>query len=179
MSHGDFWVDDAAHLLHLGGRIFPCDREIVAALPWKGHALLLSTDTDCLSLWDADGLIRLTRVGVYPQDVALQDDMAYVCGGADGRLHIKHLPDLYETAEYPLPGMPERLCVAGDHAYVLTLLPEPEVHTGLLTVRLATGRCIETAEFTGIPEAITADKSGLWIAVSDGVIRLLWTDLRA
>ena len=175
----DMWVDNEAHQLHIDGHTYPCDRDIETALRWNDYALLLSSDTDCLSLWDLDGLVRLARVGVYPQDAAVQEDMAYVCGGADGRLHVLHLPDLYETAEHPLPGMLERVCVTGDHAYVLTLLPEPEVHTALLSVDLMTGRYSETAKLNGIPEAITADKSGLWIAVSEGVIRLLWADLHA
>ena len=94
MQHAFFRVDNAAHLLHFGGRAFPCDREIVAARPWQGHALLLSADTDCLSLWDADGLIRTARVGVYPQDMALSAEAAWVCGGADGKLHVLTLPTL-------------------------------------------------------------------------------------
>lgn len=179
MMRSDIWVDNEAHQLHLDGHTFSCDRDIETALRWNEYALLLSSDTDCLSLWDIDGLVRLARVGVYPQDVAVLDDLACVCGGADGKLHLLHLPDLYETAEYPLSGMPERVCITGDNAFVLTLLPEPEVHTALLSVDLMTGRYYETAKLNGIPEAITADKSGLWIAVSEGVVRLRWADLQA
>ena len=78
-----------------------------------------------------------------------------------------------------LPGMPERVCLTRDAVFVLTLLPEPEVHTALLSVDLATGKWSETAAFVGIPEAITADKSGLWIAVSEGVVRMRWAEIHA
>ena len=167
-----WWVDNEAHLLNIGGQVYPCDRDVEALRRWKGHALLLSSDTDCLSLWDEAGLVRLARVGVYPQDVAVTEDLAVVCGGADGKLHLLSLPDLFETAEYLVPGMPERLCVRGDAAYVLSLMPEPEVHTMLLTVALSDGIWRELRRLRGIPEAITADETGLWVAVSEGAIWL-------
>ena len=174
MGVGDLaWrVDNEAHLLHIGGRAFRCDRDVEALRRWKNHALLLSSDTDCLSLWDEEGMIRLARVGVYPQDFIVAEDRAIVCGGADGKLHLLSLPDLFETAEYPVPGMPERLCARGDAVYVLSLMPESEVHTMLLTLALADGAWRELRRLAGIPEAITADETGLWVAVSEGEIWL-------
>ena len=171
------WVDERAHVLHFRGQSFPCDRDVEAALAWQDCALLLSSDTDSLSLWDIDGLVRLAKVGVYPQDMALAEDMVAVCGGADGKLYLLHLPGLTEAAEYMLPGMPERLCIADSTAYILTLLTEPEVHTRLLMQPLTGGPCLALRQLPGIPEAIAADKSGLWIAVSEGVIRLRWDEL--
>ncbi len=171
-------VDNAAHLLYFRNQVFPCDRDVEAALPWQEYALTLSSDTDCLKLWDEQGLVRLARVGVYPQDMALREDTALVCGGADGKLHQLSLPDLIETAAYQLPGMPERICTVDDAAFILTLLTEPEVHTALLMLSLAGGQWTELQRLAGIPEAIAADKSGLWIAVSDGVTRLRWEELR-
>lgn len=172
MWQADIRVDNEAHVLHFDGHAFPCDRDVEAVKRWQDHALLLSSDTDCLSLWDTEGLVRLARVGVYPQDLAVTEDTAVVCGGADGRLHLLTLPDLFETAEYPLPGMPERLCLRGDKAWVLSLIPEPEVHTMLLVADLSTGCWTELRRFGGIPEAISVDEGGLWIAVSEGALRL-------
>ena len=172
-----WWVDDAAHMLHFGGQAFPCDRDVEAALSWREYVLLLSSDTDSLSLWDCEGLVRLTRVGVYPQDMALREKQVIVCGGADGKIHLLNLPDLTETAEFSVPGMPERICIAEEAAFILMLLTEPEVHTSLLKLWLPYGQRKEIRGFTGIPEAITADKSGLWIAVSEGVTRLRWEDI--
>ena len=177
-AESNLHVDNVAHQLYFRDQVFPCDRDVEIALPWQEYALTLSSDTDCLKLWDQQGLVRLARVGVYPQDMALHMDSAFVCGGADGKLHRLLLPDLIELAEYPLPGMPERLCIADDAAYILTLLTEPEVHTGLLQLLLASGQRVEVRKFAGIPEAITADKSGLWISVSEGVTRLHWEDLQ-
>ncbi len=170
-------VDNETHRLHFCGQFFPCDRDIEAALPWKEHALLLSSDTDCLSLWDQEGLVRLTRVGVYPQDMVIHGDLAIVCGGADGCIHLISLPGLHLLAEHPVPGMPERLCLHGKYIFILTLLTEPEVHTALLRLQLVSGQWKLLREFAGIPEAIASDKSSLWIAVSDGVTRVLWNEI--
>lgn len=164
------YVDNAAHQLHHAGCTFPCDRDVEALALWRGHALLLSSDTDCLSLWDGDGLVRTARVGVYPQDMAVQGDTAYICGGADGRLHLLHLPDLRASAEYRLPGMPERVCIQGDSAHLLTLLADHEVQTALLTLDLPTGKYAEVAQFPGLPGAIAADEGGLWVGVSEQVL---------
>ena len=172
MWQAELRVDNETHVLHFRGHTYPCDRDVEAVQRWKDHALLLSSDTDCLSLWDMDGLVRLTRVGVYPQDLAVTEDTAVVCGGADGRLHLLNLPDLFEIAEYPAPGMPERLCLRENMAYVLSLIPEPEVHTMLVTMALLTGEWQEVRRFAGIPEAIAADETGLRVVTSEGVFRL-------
>ena len=169
------WVDEATHMLHFYGQTFPCDRDIEAALPWEDYALLLSSDTDALSLWDSEGLVRLATVGVYPQDMSVLGNQAVVCGGADGKLHMLMLPELTESAEISVPGMPERLCIVENMIYILTLMVEPEVHTALL--RLSGGQLESLQTFAGIPEALAADKAGLWIAVSEGVTRLLWAEI--
>ena len=61
MQDSGWWIDHRTHMLHHGTHCFPCDREIEAMAVWRGHALLLSSDTDCLSLWDEEGLIRLEK----------------------------------------------------------------------------------------------------------------------
>lgn len=172
MQLSDVWVDEGAHLLHMGSRTFPCDRDVEAVLRWNGLTLLLSSDTDCLSLWDGDGLLRTARVGVYPRDMALHGDTACICGGADGKVHLLHLPGLEPAAEFPLPGMPERLCIRGHTAHVLTLLAEPEIHTLLLQLDLSSGQQQAVARFSGLPGAIAADGSGLWLGVSEMVMHL-------
>ena len=163
MQRPDVRVDNVLHQLHFDGHTFPCDRDVEAICHWREYALLLSSDTDCLSLWDAEGLVRLTRVGVYPQDMALHGDTAYICGGADGLLHLIALPGLHLTAALPLPGMPERICIADDAAYILTLLTEPDVHTLLLSLPLDTQRWTALERFAGIPERI---------CVTDGAIQV-------
>lgn len=174
MQHADFWVDDAAHLLHYGSRAFTCDREIVASYSWKNHALLLSADTDCLSLWDADGLIRTARTGIYPQDMAVQDDIVCVCGGTDGKLHMLSLPSLREKASFVLPGIPERVYIREHNAWVLSLLPEPEVCTTLLEIDLQTAEIHEITRLAGIPGVLAADAHGLWVGISEAAVHLPW-----
>jgi len=172
MQDADWWIDHAAHKLHHGDRTFNCSRDIEAMAVWNGQALLLSSDTDCLSLWDADGLIRIARVGVYPQDMAIAEDLAVVCGGADCRLHMLSLPQLMHRASLLLPGMPERIALQGSAAHVLALLTEPEVHTVLLQVSLATGAAQTRLTLPGIPGALTADAAGLWLGVGERVLHL-------
>lgn len=160
-------VDNAAHLLLHAGRLHVCDRDVEALQSWNRHALLLSSDTDCLSLWDDDGLVRTARVGVYPQDLHIQRDIAAIAGGADGYVHLLTLPELQPLADYPLPGMPERIQLLGDDAYLLTLLPEQGVQTALLRLHLPTGQHEELARFAGLPGAVCASPKGLWVAASE------------
>ena len=172
MEDSSWWVDRVRNVLHHGSRIFPCDRDVEALAVWEGHALLLSSDTDCLSLWDEDGLVRLARVGVYPQDMAVSDDLTIVCGGADCRLHLLELPALRTRGDIALPGMPERIALQDGAAYVLTLLTEPEIHTQLLRAELTTRAVQPIMPLPGIPGAIAADKDGLWLGVSGQVLHL-------
>ena len=171
------WVDNQTHTLHLDGQTFRCDRDIETALPWRQYALLLSSDTDCLSLWDTEGLLRIARVGVYPQDMALAENQVIVCGGADGRLYELSLPDLQLLRTTVLPGMPERICIVDHTAFILMLLTEPEVHTSLVKLLLTCGHWTALRKLSGIPEAIAADRSGLWLAGSDGMMRLRWEEI--
>ena len=172
LQEPDWWVDDRAHMLHHGERTFPCDRNIESLAVWKGCALLLSSDTDCLSLWDMDGPVRTLRIGVYPQDMAIADDLAIVCGGADCRLHLLTLPELRSSGEISLPGMPERIALQGSDAHVLALLTEPEVHTQLILASLPAGKPHSLLTLPGIPGAIAADGDGLWLGVSGQVLHL-------
>ncbi|MBR4081974.1 MAG: hypothetical protein IKK21_09350 [Clostridia bacterium] len=172
MADSIWWVDRTRHELHHGDSIFPCDRGIEAFAVWQEQALLLSSETDCLSLWDQDGLVRLTRVGVYPQDMAVADDVAVVCGGADCKLHLLELPGLYPRTSFLLPGMPERIALQDASAHILALVTEPEIHTQLLLAELHTGRLHTQMKLPGIPGAIAADADGLWLGVSGQVMHL-------
>ncbi len=163
-------VDDAAHQLWHAGRVLPCDREAMALCCWRGNALLLSGDTDCISLADGEGWIRTARVGVYPQDLAVAGDVAWVCGGADGRIHRLSLPELGETAFFPVPGMPERIAVWADAAWVLSLITQGDtVSTLLLRVDTSTGAVQPIARLPGLPGAIAANELGIWAAAGEGL----------
>lgn len=172
MEKSGWWIDRAANELHCGEHTFACSRDIEAMAVWGEHALLLSSDTDCLSLWDAGGLVRLTRVGVYPQDMAVWDGTAVVCGGCDGRLHLLELPGLHHRGELLLPGMPERIAVSGSTAHVLSLQTEPEVYTALQRVGLPDGPVHTALRLPGIPGAIATDGTGVWAGVSGRIVHL-------
>lgn len=172
MPEPDWWIDHDAHELHFKSRTFPCDRDVEAMALWADHALLLSSDTDCLSLWDPEGLVRVARVGVYPQDMAVTGDLILVCGGADGQLHQLDLPGLQNRFSLPLPGMPERIAWQSGKAHVLALLTEPEIHTRLISVMPDTWQWHDRLRLPGIPGAIAATASGLWIGVSEQVLHL-------
>lgn len=163
-------VDNLAGLLWHDGELQPCDRSIEALRLWQGFALLLSSDTDCLSLWDAHGPVRMVRAGIYPQDMHLVGDHAAVCGGLDGMLRLYSLPGLELVLETELPGMPERVSIHGDQAYVLSLLPEPEVHTAVLRVDLRSRSYVRLMELPGLPGAVLAEGSGAWIAGSETLL---------
>ena len=165
-------VNNRTHTLHFSGRAFPCDRDIETALQWNNHALLLSSDTDCLSLWDREGLVRLTRVGVYPQDMAIHGDTAVVCGGANGRIHLLTLPNLHATAEYDVPGLPERVALHGNTACLLSLMADDDIQTMLLMLDLHRGTYQELARFSGLPGAITASNTGLWIGIGEMLLHI-------
>lgn len=172
MLEPEWRVDHSAHELHYKGRVFPCDRDIEAIEIWEDYALLLSSDTDCLSLWGADGLVRIARVGVYPQAMALRGNQVLVCGGADCRLHQLALPSLQHDFSLLLPGMPERIALGKDAAHVLLFLAEPEPYTQLVSI--VPGACTYQLQLRlpGIPGAIAADSTGLWVGVSEQVLHI-------
>ncbi len=168
-ADGDFAaVDNAAHLLWHRGRSLPCDREIEALALWQGHVLTLSSDTDCLSIADKDGWLVTAKAGMYPQDMALTEHAAYVCGGADGLVHALSLPELRTLRSYPVPGMPERIALWRDAAWLLCLFAEgDELQSGLCHLALPTGELQQILRFSGLPGDLLAYDDGIWCAVSE------------
>lgn len=161
-------LDDGAHQLWHGGRVLPCDREVAALSLWQGHALVLSGDTDCLSLADGDGWLRTARVGVYPQDMAVLDDAAWVCGGADGQVHRLTLPVLQGGDAFPAPGMAERIACWDDQLWLLCLQAEEDaVQTLLVQLDSRTGQARTIARLPGLPGAIAANAQGVWAAAGE------------
>ncbi|MBQ8556512.1 MAG: hypothetical protein IJ438_11655 [Clostridia bacterium] len=162
-------VDDAAHQLWLGGHVIPCPRDVAALRLWRGHALLLSGDTDCLTLYGLTGeTLITTRVGIYPQDLCLSGSTAAVCGGADGCVHLLSLPELHLLQTYPLFGMTQRIAATDAALHVLCLTEEAGMQCELVRIDLATGRHMVIARWPGLPGAIAAGEDGaLWIAASE------------
>ena len=171
-----YWVDHATHVLHHGVDCFPCSRDIVAVALWEEQALLLSADTSCLTLWDAQGLVRLAQAGPNPQDMAVSGDCVVVCGGdsfGTGCLHVLHLPDLQPLEDLPVPGLPMRIALHNSAAHVLTLLPDERA--SLLHVDLTshgTKQVHTQLTLPGLPGALAVNEGGLWLGVEGQVVHL-------
>lgn len=160
-------VNNSAHELWHAGQVLTCDRDIEVLRLWKEYALLLSSGTDCLSAASSEGWCVTAKAGLYPQDLWIEDDLALVCGGLDGRLKLLSLPELYLLEEYPVPGLPERVCVYDGAVYLLSFLPEEPVETALLRLELQRRVCEEIVRLSGLPGAICPGDRGIWAAVGN------------
>lgn len=160
-------VDNAAHLLW-HGQALPCPRDVEALALWQGYTLILSSDTDSLSIADRDNWLVTARVGICPQDMCLLEDSVLVCGGADGHVHRLSLPDLCLLQSYPVPGMAQRISAGDDAAHVLSAAGDEDMHTLLGRLDLRNGTYTEVARLPGIPGAVRGDgNGGLWAAATD------------
>lgn len=167
-------ADNAAGLLWHSGRLLPCPRGVEALSLWHGHALLLSSDTDCLTLYDPAGEPLITaRVGVYPQALCLHRDTAYVCGGSDGCIHALSMPELYQLDSWSLPGMTQRIAATDAALHVLCLTEDAGLQCLLVRLDRHSGRWEITQRWPGLPGAIAAGADGtLWAAASEQLYRL-------
>lgn len=160
-------ADNTAHLLY-HGKLLACPRDVEALTLWREYALLLSSDTDTLSIADRDGWLITTRVGMYPQDMRLLEDSVIVCGGADGLVHHLSLPDLYPLQSTPVPGIVQRIDANGSTAFVLSTLDDEMLYTQLGQINLADGSYAEITHLPGIPGAVHGDGAGgIWAAATE------------
>lgn len=153
------------------GLLLPCCPGLAALLRWHQHALTLSGETDCLTLVSPGGDLLVTApCGMYPQDACIDGGTVYIAGGADGRVHRLTLPELRETGTYDLSGLPERISVCRNSAWVLSLETEGEMHTMLLRLPLTGGVPELIARLPGIPGAVYADSGGVWAASTETLV---------
>ena len=163
-------VDNAAHLLWHGGQLLSCPHDAEALMFWRGLTLLLSSNTDCLSIADAAGWRVTAHVGMYPQGMCLLAEEVLVCGGADGLVHRLTLPDLLPVIAYPVPGMAQRIHADGDIAHVLSLTCDEPLQTLLCRIDLPSGMCTPVAQLPGIPGAVCTDKEGgAWVGSTESL----------
>lgn len=161
-------VDNAAHLLWHAGQLLPCPHDVEALLLWQGNALVLSSNTDCISIADDAGWRVTARAGMYPQGMCLHSGDVLICGGADGLVHRLTLPELLPVCTYALPGMVQRIHAAGDTAHVLSLTSEEPLQTLLCRLDLTTGRARAVARLPGIPGAVCTDgRGGAWVGATE------------
>lgn len=166
-------ADDAQHLLWNGRAVWPIDSGVEALAWWRGRALVLSGDTDSLTLLDPDtGQPQmLTPAGMYPQDLCfVSGDLAAVCGGADGLLRLIRMSDLRTVREIPLPGIPQRVAFASGVLTVLCLTGDAALNTLMVRVPLGGGPAQRVCVMPGLPGALCPDgRGGIWMAVTERV----------
>lgn len=162
-------IDEERHALWTGRQVMSVDSGIEAALFWRDCLLLLSGDTDCLTLMDLQGGMRLltTRAGVYPQDMCLLPGgrLAAVCGGAEGTLRIIRVPELTLERVLHLPGSVQRVACAADG--LLVLCAQEDDGLRCLMGRVPFGGGFEPlGTLPGLPGAVHVDGGGRWWAAS-------------
>lgn len=165
-------LDNAEHLLWLGGEVYPADTGVEAMLLLPGGCLTLSGDTDCLTLHDTStGTPLLTApVGVYPQDMCLVagGELLAVCGGSDGTVRLLTAHDLQTVKIAHVPGSAQRIDASRGWLHVLCLTEDDGLKSLLCRVPLRGERYEPVAALPGIPGAVRADESGgLWAAASE------------
>lgn len=166
-------ADDISHQLWLGEHVWPIETGLEALALWHGRCLMLSGDTDCLTLLDADTgqPIIVTPVGVYPQDLCLLEErgLLAVAGGSDGTLRLLSLDELHEVHTATLPGAVQR--VAAEHAgglLVLCLTEDDGLQCLLCRLQLFSLQYEVIARLPGLPGAVQTDgRGGIWAAASE------------
>lgn len=165
-------MDNTVHAVWTGRRILHVDSGVEAMLLWGDGLLILSGDTDCLTLFSmATGQPQLTiPAGVYPQDMCLLPGgrSLAVCGGADGMLRVIRLPELWEEQAIRLPGSVQRAACMGGVLYALCAVEDDGLCCQLCRIHGHAWSIM--ARWPGLPGAIHGDQAGrLWIAASEAL----------
>lgn len=151
-------------------RLTPIDRGAEAQLLSPEHALVLSGETDCLSLIELrTGQMLVTApAGMYPQEMCLVNRrLVAVCGGADGSVRLMDPWTLYTRQTFSLPGHTQRITCSGGAMYVLCAVYEGMLHCLLYRIR-SDGQIKRLLTLPGLPGALCPDgRGGVWAAASE------------
>ena len=149
-------ADSVNRLLYRQGRISTLPPGVEVLRCWRNQLLTLSSETNCLTLYDAHDYPLVTSpAGIRPCDCAVVDCQVIVCGCEDGCLHIFSLPDLREIAAYPVPGCPMRVAADGGVLTCLSLLSPDPPQTLLFRLCLTSGDFAPVALLPGWFCAVT------------------------
>ena len=170
-------ADVSARLLWNGRRVMSIDSGAEKLLWWRQNLLVLSGETDCLTLLDGQSgqPVTLAPAGVYPQDMCLMPpgDIAAVCGGADGTVRLMALPSLEVLRTFRVPGVASRIAWADGALHVLCTVEDGVLRCLACRIPLQSGRCEPMATFDGLPGAIAPDgRGGLWVGAGEKLYRL-------
>lgn len=170
-------LDEDHHALWTGQSVMNVDSGVEAMLFWREYLLLLSGDTDCLTLVDqrTGTSLLTTPAGVYPQDMCILPGgrVVAVCGGAEGTLRLIRLPDLTLERLIRLPGNVQRIACAADCLLTLCALEDDGLCCLMCRVPFQ-GRAYEPVlTLPGLPGAVHVDDSGgWWVAASEALCRV-------
>ena len=82
-------ADSVNRLLYRQGRVSTLPPGVEVLRCWRNQLLTLSSETNCLTLYDAHDYPLVTSpAGIRPCDCAVVDCQVIVCGCEDGCLHI-------------------------------------------------------------------------------------------
>lgn len=181
-AQGRLLVDNAARQCSFAGRVFPCAPEITDALCWQGQPLLLSGESDSVTLHSREGTPLLTApAGFAPRALCLLPHGALlaVAGGLSGEVLMLRLPALTLAQTLAAPGAPLCLAVSGRWLFAACAVGDAVMHCLLCRYSLATGRLETGPLFPGLPGALTAAPWGeIYLGCTEGLYRLSARTLR-
>lgn len=168
------FLDNTEHLLWFNDQLLSVASGMECLLMWRGFPLLLSGDTDCVTLLDASAgdPLFLAPAGVYPQDMCLlPDDAVAVCGGGAGAILLMHLPELQLIRRIQVPGSAQRIILAGKWLYVLCTIEDNGLQSLLCRVDPRSCRYEPLYTLFGLPGALHINDRGLWVSASENLYR--------
>ena len=165
-------ADSHSRQLYRQGRISVLPPGVEVLRYWRNQLLTLSSETNCLTLYDAHDYPLVTSpTGIRPCDCAVVGRQAVVCGCEDGCLHVFSLPDLQEIAAYPVPGCPMRIAADGGMLTCLSLLCPDPPQTLLFRLGLPSGDFAPVALLPGWCGTVTiADDRTIWAGVGEQLL---------
>lgn len=165
-------ADSFSRQLYRQGRIRALPPGVVAIRSWRNQLLLLSSETNCLTLCDAHDNPQVTSpAGIRPSDCCVCGSFAVVCGGDDGCLHIFSLPDLREISAFPVPGCPMRVIASDGVLTGLSLLSPDPPQSLLFRFCPANADFAPVALLPGLCGALAMAADGsLWVAVGEQLL---------
>ena len=171
-------ADVPARLLWDGRRVVSIDGGTEKLLWWNRHLLVLSGETDSLTLLDGQTgyPVTLAPAGVYPQHMCFsaQVDTVAACGGADGCIRLLALPSLNVLALWQVPGSASRIALHRGVLYALCTVENGDLRCLLCRLPLQGRRCDPLLTLPGLPGAISGDgRQGLWVAAGEMLYHVL------
>ena len=178
---GRLCVDNAQRLCAWGTRTFPCAPDVTDAACWRGCPLLLSGESDSITLHAPDGMPLWTApAGFAPRQLCLLPGgrCAAVACGLAGEVRLLRLPALTLLHACPVPGAACCLCWHQGALYAACVAGEGEIR-GLLCRVPFHAPAEVLAAVPGLPGALLSLPSGaLLLGATERIYRFEGQPLR-